>query len=721
MPSRPAGAALALLPLFWIGPALAQQAGDLSIRIEAPHPFYQGELIGAEIRFPGQKVLPGGPPPAEMWQFAGFLLDPAIGCGAAATPCGLPSRLVGHPPPIFQLGQGTDTVRIWLNQYLSVLRPGRYRVSLLMRKLARTNGRSFLYAEPPRYMLSDSAGFEVVAAPREWVRNKIAASAAILKGPEPQTRDAYEKRTEAAWQLRSLDLPAAWRTALGVLPAEESVLIEGLTLTRDPAPVCRLMRDAVPAPAQAVSTYYLWGLAEICVRAEFPPPPSSDAPDRQKAYWKRRGERQQEITSAAADVLAASLAGKQGVPKAVAFQTLIDRVQQIRNNPGQAEPEWLPAVKAELLRSYAGMEALQKRHLLAAYASTLRSPDLIPLLESTVNAWKPGDYYEAPREALRYLYAIDPQRALDRIVAELGVEKTWLFGSDLDMLPAPSAAGRITDNQLIDALAAAQRPGGWYVELRMAAVARYATPKALPRIRAIFESQQQPCQPELMAYFLRVDPAYAGRVFHSHPWDMHAEPPPCTVQYFSRTPQIAMGRPLEEYMVAYLMHSSVPVKKAAADALGRYGSPAAAAPLWAAFRYFHEYWNGKQTELDRNGEGVYLEIALRDAIARGSNWLATEADLGTVESLCISQRCIYATRQDLQAWHMPLGISLDEGMGEIRARVAQYYGIGSIEALEAKLAQFPKGTGFVLAARGASEGNARRVREYGSRLGLKIQ
>jgi hypothetical protein len=31
-----------------------------------------------------------------------------------------------------------------------------------------------------------------------------------------------------------------------------------------------------------------------------------------------------------------------------------------------------------------------------------------------------------------------------------------------------------------------------------------------------------------MAYFVRVDPAYADRVFHSHPWDMQAEPPPCT-------------------------------------------------------------------------------------------------------------------------------------------------------------------------------------------------
>lgn len=59
----------------------------------------------------------------------------------------------------------------------------------------------------------------------------------------------------------------------------------------------------------------------------------------------------------------------------------------------------------------------------------------------------------------------------------------------------------------------------WVVS--MAAVARYATAKALPRIRAIYESQQELGLPELMAYFVRVDPAYSERLFRGHAWDMH--------------------------------------------------------------------------------------------------------------------------------------------------------------------------------------------------------
>src|ERR1019366_7129809 len=286
---------------------------------------------------------------------------------------------------------------------------------------------------------------------------------------------------------------------------------------------------------------------------------------------------------------------------------------------------WIPALKSEFIKSYTAIEGFRRRPLLSMYANTLRSRDLIPLLESVLDGWKPGDYYEAPREALASLYELDPVRAQARILAELKKDRTWLDSPQLALLP-PSAA-RITDDELIGAPAAAQRPGGWNVQLSMTALAKYGSPKALPRVKAIYESQQERCQPELMAYFVRGDPAYAGRVFHSHPWDMQAEPPRCTAVYFARTPRIAMGPVLEKYMTAYLMHRTVYLKKTAAQSLGRFGSPAALGALWDAFRYFHDYWKGKLAELAQNGEGVGLEMELRNAIARGRHWLATDTDL----------------------------------------------------------------------------------------------
>jgi hypothetical protein len=478
------------------------------------------------------------------------------------------------------------------------------------------------------------------------------------------------------------------------------------------------MQSAVPAPGQAVSSYYLDTLGRICANAHLPAPPPSPPPPPggkpaeptadQLRYSREWTDYWRSTMAKATVVLAASVPGKLGEKKAVAFQTLIERVQQT-----QPMPEWVPAMKTEFIKSYPTLEARWQRQLLSSYASTLRSRDMIPLLESVLDGWKPGDYYEAPHEAIANLYALGPARAQARIVAELKKDRTWLDSPQLAFLPP--AAARITDDELIAGLADAQRSGGWNPQLRMTALAKYGTPKALPRIKAIYESQQEPCQPELMAYFVRVDPAYADRVFHSHPWDVKVEPPRCTGMIFDRTPRIAMGPVLEKYMAAYLMQGTVNLKKAAAQSLGKFGSPAALGPLWDTFRYFHDYWKREEAELVRNGEGEGLEIELRNAIARGRHWLATDADLRLVESLCISERCRYETQQDLRAWQKPLRLDL---RGQANAAIAQYYQFESLADIEEKLGQFPKGTQFELTAAPGASDAADEIRKYAAARGL---
>src|SRR5262249_9761412 len=134
----------------------------------------------------------------------------------------------------------------------------------------------------------------------------------------------------------------------------------------------------------------------------------------------------------------------------------------------------------------------------------------------------------------------------------------------------------------------------------------------------------------------------------------------------------------------------------AAHSLGRYGSSAALPKLWDTLRYFQQYWKGKADELAQNGEGVALEVELRNAIAHGRGWLATRADLNLIQSLCTSGRCFDQTRQDLEALQAPLHIELRDQTDGVSGTVAQYYGLENIAAIEAKIAQFPRGTGFVL-------------------------
>jgi hypothetical protein len=725
-----------LICLLFLPAALAQPSADpwsglraknppgvkVSLRLHREGSYREGELIRAEVHYPGQGVPLAQHPPAELWTPSGFLLDPDAACGFLALPCFLSGRW-GMVSGDFG-GLRPDSPIVSLNSYLPALRPGRYRVAALARKQVLSNrgpmGSTYGWADPAQYAVSNTIDLEIVAASPAWIAQTIAASVATLKGPEPNTKEAYEARRAAAGQLRFLDTPAAWRASLDLLPVEEGTLLQGFLDSRQPARACESMQSAIPAPGQAVSAYYLEGLGCICAAAHLPAPPPNPPPPpggkpagptaEQSRYWKEWGDYRQSAMAKASAVLAASVPGKLGEKKAIAFQTLMDRVQQ-----AQSLPEWVPALKSEFIKSYPTLERRWQGQLLSYYASTLRSRDLIPLLESVLNGWKAGDYYEAPHEALANLCEIDAARAQARIVAELKKDRTWLDSPQLGLLP-PGAA-RITDDELIAAVAAAQRSGGWNPQLRMTALAKYGTPKALPRVKAIYESQQEACQPELVAYFLRVDPAYADRVFHSHPWDMQAEPPRCAATYFERTPRIAMGPVLEKYMAAYLMHRSVNLKKAAAQSLGRFGSPAALGPLWDAFRYFHDYWKGKAAELARNGEGVGLEVELRNAIARGRHWLATDADLRLLESLCVSERCLAETGQDLRTWQKPLRIELrGPGMGT----VAQYYAFETLADMEEKLGQFPKGTQFELTAPGSANEAAAEIRKYGAARGLAI-
>jgi hypothetical protein len=189
---------------------------------------------------------------------------------------------------------------------------------------------------------------------------------------------------------------------------------------------------------------------------------------------------------------------------------------------------------------------------------------------------------------------------------------------------------------------------------------------------------------------------------------MHAPPSPCTVQIFTRTAPLAMCPELERYMAAYLMHEDVYVKSTAAQALGRYGSSAALPALWDALRYFREWWKGKGAELAQNGQSVALEVALRNAIARGSGWVALPADLRLIAAACSSDWCRSETRADLIAWEggaPRIALSRQPGIG---SRVAQYGDLENPAAVEAKLAQFPRGTTFTFDGTGREADELRR-------------
>src|SRR5674476_760533 len=93
---------------------------EVSLRLLREGTYREGELIRAEVHYPGPSA-PAQRPPAELWTPNGFLLDPAAVCGTLASPCfpsfGVGGGLVNGP------GSGSASPLVSLNSYLHALRP----------------------------------------------------------------------------------------------------------------------------------------------------------------------------------------------------------------------------------------------------------------------------------------------------------------------------------------------------------------------------------------------------------------------------------------------------------------------------------------------------------------------------------------------------------------------------------------------------------------------
>ncbi|HWC97579.1 MAG TPA: hypothetical protein VG456_12530 [Candidatus Sulfopaludibacter sp.] len=654
----------------------------LTLRISGAR-FHQGEAIPFALDLPRTDAKPD-----RMYTFGGFLLDPPSGCGLRTQPCfELQPR---NGPRGYSPTKGGD-----LNDFVVSLKPGHYRLTgLFVLQVLKASGplsRTFGYSEPRQYIVSTSAEFDVILATAEWQRRTVASAVKTLV--EGDSEEPVQMREAAAHELRYIQTPQVWEAELDQLDKSEHELLMGLSRATDKKAVCAMMRSRLIQPRQYVSTGYFSVMASSCGLTA--PPDDAAA-----TLANHLNEKTPEFQPAALDTL---------------IHYAADRIHNPNGHPIPTPP-WLPGLRAEAIREWPQLPDFRRSQYLGEWEwSILRGPEMVPMLEATLDRSDLHDP-ELWRVAVRRLHEFAPAKAESRILADMLQPAGRSDDSALALLP--SAATRNLTPKLIDALAAAQKGNGGDYRRIMDLLARYGDAAALPRIRTIFESQTDSCQPEMLAYFLRVDPPYADRVLHRQPWDMLAPAPACATHYFAVTARLYMSPELERFICAYLMHGNVQVKLAAAESLGKYGSAAAAAPLWDTLRYFHDYWKDRRELLKDHPEGEYLEVALRNSIARGAGWRATEADLRLIDTLCITERCRYETLNDLRNLEQPLSVQVE---GD-RSTVAQYYNITSLDALEKKLAQFPTGTTFRLRVWSATRDQVvERLQRFGLRKGFSFQ
>src|ERR1035438_7528599 len=174
-----------LICLLFLPAAVAQPSADpwrelraknppgieVSLRLLREGSYREAELIRAEVHYPDQSVPQPQGPSAELWTANGFLLAPSAACGTLASPCFWSAPAGGGMMDVESGGLRGDSPLISLNSHLPSLRPGRYRVAALARKQVLINGgpmsRSYGYADPAQYAVSNTVELEIVASSPE--------------------------------------------------------------------------------------------------------------------------------------------------------------------------------------------------------------------------------------------------------------------------------------------------------------------------------------------------------------------------------------------------------------------------------------------------------------------------------------------------------------------------------------------------------------------------
>jgi len=607
----------AMRALFILLIAVTGFAAEVELRIstgDGRNRYYIGEEIPIVLRFegPAGQVLNVMPAQAERLPGAPgwdeFRVTPeegvedpvgALHAGARGV-AGSFGRSMGR-------NQGVVEVRVFLNEWARFRSPGRYSVEVKSLRWQKV--------EAERTALQSNAiEIEVVEAPEGWAEATLARAVKTLEGAGwgPVSMEGRE----ATRLLRYLGTPEATR-ALARMSTRVSDMSVALALWTTPhrALAVEEMERLLGDPGAAIHPPFVQTLLELAVAGTPLANRVGVAPD--ASVMRGRMERMARYL----EIVRESLPRKRPEVR-VATALTLERMRA---------PIEVEALR-ETLVSAPAMGQQDQYGLLTQLWPVIASPDVGPLLEKLA-----AKGVGATRAlAYRRLLEIDSEAGRRRILEELrGAgpgSSSVLFVSIL-----PDRELRELDEALIEKL---RHPGPpWMV------IARYGTRTLLPAVLAAMDRDPGGGHWEAIVYLLRVAPEEGRRRLEegrrSKTWCGHF-----TVSSYSGA---AMSEALEDVLIEELESGDVQRRIQAVQALSRFGTGRAEAPLWKAM----ERWRASMEAAPgaMTNEQQSEEMGLAMALSRGQGWLASAERLARLTGLCVSEQC----RKTVESLRMQLG------------------------------------------------------------------
>jgi hypothetical protein len=162
-----------------------------------------------------------------------------------------------------------------------------------------------------------------------------------------------------------------------------------------------------------------------------------------------------------------------------------------------------------------------------------------------------------------------------------------------------------------------------------------------------------------------------------------------------------------------------------------YGDASAEEPVWHRYVQWSEMWKGHEDKLEERAAGTsgnWEEIGVGENLARtliaGQGWLANRDLIAQVMERCVDKSmCEHLGRIAAAAQQAPFVVTAYSAGTTSNFQVAQYE-TKSLELLEAKVAQYPKGTKFTIAEQQSDNSDQRaldaRVRAIFEKKGMAL-
>ena len=591
-------------------------------------------------------------------------------------------------------------INLNLNEWVRFDQAGTYTVVVVSHRVSDVpTGRGSRFGAQSLSLTSNPIQLRIIPATKAWERAKLSSIMKELEENPKPTGIETDSLKGAIADLRFLGTVAAARLMAQHLREDEPTLmyecalgLDGLREKLHPIALVAMNR-LIDDPDFPVSSWFLNTMSVLQI--------SDSDPAVQR-------EERTSFTDADWAVALQALPAKEGKARALTAQTLSS------SQPKQITSQQKTSLGEILGASLKDLPAEKQIMELQYNWDVLRSAGLLPTLELLAKTplKNPGSNEmnsyatrELKSAALQRWFELDPVSAHEEALSQIGSPDPSLTADSLAFL----AKEKLPQFESLwgDALMATDDLQKETVFASL--IARFGTGSAVAEVREKANAKvgEWACAPQgaALAYLVEFDPASARPLVERAVKERGKGKSACNRSVFQDISLYATDPILIDIVLKTLDDPDPEVTMDALIYLMSYGDKSVEQPVWGRYLEWSDKWRNRADVLESreagsvgNWEDIGLGENLARALIENQGWLATPDLISRVLERCVGEQMCAQLKQMADQANSGSGsypISAYRSGRNENYQVAQY-NPKSLELLEAKIAQFPRGTRFSL-------------------------